>query len=57
MFIRANHPEDLDDFEPDFTVINACAQVDEDWKKHGLNSEVAVVFNVEKKCAVIFGTW
>ena len=57
MFIRAHHPEDLDDFEPDFTVINACAQVDEDWKKHGLNSEVAVVFNVEKKCAVIFGTW
>jgi ATP-dependent phosphoenolpyruvate carboxykinase len=57
MFIRANHESDLDGFEPDFTVINACSQVDEDWKRHGLNSEVAVVFNVEKKCAVIFGTW
>ncbi|KAL7442459.1 hypothetical protein ACHAXH_009241 [Discostella pseudostelligera] len=57
MFIRANDASDLEGFEPDFTVINACSQVDEDWKKHGLNSEVAVVFNVEKKCAVIFGTW
>lgn len=57
MFIRANHESDLHGFEPDFTVINACSQVNEDWKKHGLNSEVAVVFNVEKKCAVIFGTW
>lgn len=57
MFIRANHESDLDGFEPDFTVINACSQVDEDWERHGLNSEVAVVFNVEKKCAVIFGTW
>ena len=41
----------------DFTVINACSQVDEDWERHGLNSEVAVVFNVEKKAAIIFGTW
>ncbi|KAL7470647.1 hypothetical protein ACHAXS_010892 [Conticribra weissflogii] len=57
MFIRANDPSDLEGFEPDFTVINACSQVDEDWERHGLNSEVAVVFNVEKKCAVIFGTW
>ncbi len=57
MFIRANTEADLDGFEPDFTVINACSQVDEDWERHGLNSEVAVVFNVEKKCAVIFGTW
>eukprot|EP00574_Skeletonema_japonicum_P003364 CAMPEP_0201726166 /NCGR_PEP_ID=MMETSP0593-20130828/9301_1 /ASSEMBLY_ACC=CAM_ASM_000672 /TAXON_ID=267983 /ORGANISM="Skeletonema japonicum, Strain CCMP2506" /LENGTH=619 /DNA_ID=CAMNT_0048217635 /DNA_START=114 /DNA_END=1973 /DNA_ORIENTATION=- len=57
MFIRANTEADLDGFEPDFTVINACSHVDEDWERHGLNSEVAVVFNVEKKCAVIFGTW
>jgi ATP-dependent phosphoenolpyruvate carboxykinase len=57
MFIRADDESALEGFEPDFTVINACSQVDEDWKKHGLNSEVAVVFNVEKKCAVIFGTW
>jgi Phosphoenolpyruvate carboxykinase (ATP) len=57
MFIRPETREQIEDFEPDFTVINACSQVDEDWEKHGLNSEVAVVFNIEKKVAVIFGTW
>jgi phosphoenolpyruvate carboxykinase (ATP) len=56
MFIRPEK-EDMDGFEPDFTVINACAEVDEDWERHGLNSEVAVVFNIEKKTAIIFGTW
>jgi phosphoenolpyruvate carboxykinase (ATP) len=57
MFIRPEHEAELDDFEPDFTIINCCSQVDTDWKKHGLNSETAVVFDVEKKTAVIFGTW
>lgn len=57
MFIRPKSEKDIEDFEPDFTVINCCSQVDEDWEKHGLNSEVAVVFNIEKKKAVIFGTW
>eukprot|EP00557_Chaetoceros_sp_GSL56_P003143 CAMPEP_0176494422 /NCGR_PEP_ID=MMETSP0200_2-20121128/10086_1 /TAXON_ID=947934 /ORGANISM="Chaetoceros sp., Strain GSL56" /LENGTH=552 /DNA_ID=CAMNT_0017892175 /DNA_START=183 /DNA_END=1839 /DNA_ORIENTATION=- len=57
MFIRPETRDQIEDFEPDFTVINACSQVDEDWERHGLNSEVAVVFNIEKKCAVIFGTW
>jgi ATP-dependent phosphoenolpyruvate carboxykinase len=57
MFIRPTSEEQLENFQPDFTVINCCSQVDEDWKRHGLNSEVAVVFNVEEKTAVIFGTW
>lgn len=57
MFIRPEDEEEIDNFEPDFTVINCCSQIDEDWEKHGLNSEVAVVFNIEKKIAVIFGTW
>jgi phosphoenolpyruvate carboxykinase (ATP) len=57
MFIRINHASDLQGFEPDFTIINACSQVNEDWKKHGLNFKVAFVFKVKKKCVVIFGTW
>lgn len=57
MFIRPETAEELDGFEPDFTVINCCSQEDKDWAKHNLNSETAVVFNVEKKTAVIFGTW
>jgi len=57
MFIRPESKEDIENFEPDFTIINACSQQVEDWEKLGLNSEVAVVFNIEKKTAVIFGTW
>ena len=57
MFIRPSTSDDLNTFEPDFTIINACSQVNEDWERQNLNSEVAVAFNIEKKCAVIFGTW
>jgi phosphoenolpyruvate carboxykinase (ATP) len=58
MFIRPETAEELDTFgEPDFTVINCCSQEDTEWAAHNLNSETAVVFNVEKKTAVIFGTW
>eukprot|EP00577_Skeletonema_sp_RCC1716_P006442 CAMPEP_0113435656 /NCGR_PEP_ID=MMETSP0013_2-20120614/36397_1 /TAXON_ID=2843 ORGANISM="Skeletonema costatum, Strain 1716" /NCGR_SAMPLE_ID=MMETSP0013_2 /ASSEMBLY_ACC=CAM_ASM_000158 /LENGTH=619 /DNA_ID=CAMNT_0000326055 /DNA_START=95 /DNA_END=1954 /DNA_ORIENTATION=+ /assembly_acc=CAM_ASM_000158 len=42
MFIRANDESDLDGFEPDFTVINACSQVDEDWERHGLQPQNSV---------------
>lgn len=57
MFIRVVTSEELDDFEPDFTVINACAEKVEDWEHLGLNSETAAVFNIEKGKAVIFGTY
>lgn len=57
MFIRPQNEDQIDGFEPDFTVLNCCSQVDDDWERHGLNSDVAVVFNIEKKLAVIFGTW
>lgn len=57
MFIRPESRDEIKDFEPDFTVINACPIVNTEWKKHNLNSEVAVAFNIEKKLAVILGTW
>jgi ATP-dependent phosphoenolpyruvate carboxykinase len=57
MFIRPSSDQELEGFEPDFTIINCCSQVDEDWERHGLHSDTAVVFNIEKKAAVIFGTW
>ena len=56
MFIRPKK-EDLNDFKPDFTIINACSVVNNDWEKHNLNSEVAIVFNIEKKIGIILGTW
>jgi len=57
MFIRPETRDELEGFAPDFTIINACAVVNEEWKKHNLNSEVAIAFNLEKKVAVILGTW
>jgi len=57
MFIRPQSPNELEGFEPDFTIINACSEVNEQWKKHNMNSDVAVVFNIEKRVAVILGTW
>lgn len=42
MFIRPTE-EELATFKPDFTLYNACKVVDEDYKKHGLHSDVFVV--------------
>merc|ERR1711871_299305 len=57
MFIRPETREELVGFKPDFTIINACSEVNEDWERHGLNSEVAIAFNIEQEVAVILGTW
>lgn len=56
MFIRPNKNE-LENFKPDFVVYNACKCANKDYKKDGLNSEVFVIFNIEKNVAVIGGTW
>ncbi|GLD95547.1 hypothetical protein PINS_up020709 [Pythium insidiosum] len=57
MFIRPKTKEEIEGFEPDFTIVNACRVKNEDYKKHGLNSDVFVAFNIEKNVAVIGGTW
>lgn len=57
MFIKPENKLNMTNFNPDFTIINACSIVNNDWKKHGLNSDVAIAFNIEKKVAVILGTW
>ena len=56
MFIRPSE-EELEDFEPDFIVLNAAKTVNPDWQKHGLNSEVFVVFNLKERMACIGGSW
>ena len=55
MFIRPTK-EQLIDFEPNFTIINAYDVKEENWKKFGLNSENFIVFNIERKIAIIGGT-
>ncbi|MDD3775397.1 MAG: phosphoenolpyruvate carboxykinase (ATP) [Sulfurovaceae bacterium] len=56
MFIRPTEAE-LEDFEPDFVVLNACKTVNEKYKDHGLNSDVFVIFNIEDNMSIIGGTW
>ena len=41
---------------PDFTIINACNVVNNDWKEQGLHSEVFVVLNVDDNVGIIGGT-
>jgi len=56
MFIRPTE-EELENFEPDFIMLNACKTTDPYWKEHGLNSEVFVAFNLKARRAVVGGTW
>ena len=56
VFIRPE-PEDLNDFKPDFIVLNASKATNPDWEKQGLNSENFVFFNITEGMAVVGGTW
>ncbi len=55
MFIR---PEDgeLDDFNPEFTIINASDVSNKDFKTLGMNSETFILFHLERRIAIIGGT-
>ena len=56
MFIEPSQVE-LENFNPEFIVYNACKCHNDEFKKDGLNSEVFVLFNIEENIAVIGGTW
>jgi len=56
MFIRPTKDE-LNNFTPDFTLYNACKTSNNNFKTHGLNSDVYVIFNIEENIAIIGGTW
>jgi len=56
MFIRPTE-EELESFEPDFVVYNACKTSNQNYKEMGLNSDVFVCFNIEDNISIIGGTW
>jgi phosphoenolpyruvate carboxykinase (ATP) len=56
MFIRPE-PEELDNFKPEFVVLNASKAINPEWQKQGLNSENFVFFNLTEGMSVIGGTW
>jgi len=56
MFIRPTE-EELEDFQPDWTILNACKTTCKDYEKWGLRSEVFVAFNISERMTCIGGTW
>ena len=56
MFIRPSD-EELENFEPDFVVLNASKTTNPKWEEQELNSDVFVFFNLTEKKAVIGGSW
>lgn len=56
MFIRPS-AEEVENFEPDFVVINGSKTTNTKWQQHGLNSENFVAFNLTEKLQLIGGTW
>lgn len=58
MFLRPETREEIENFEPDFTIINGCkVDASDVYEEHDLNSEVFIAMNVEREVAVIGGTW
>ena len=56
MFIRPTD-EELQNFTPDFIVMNGAKCTNPQWKEQGLNSENFIAFNLTERIQLIGGTW
>ena len=56
LFLRPSD-EELKNFQPDWTILNACKTICPDFEKYHLRSETFVAFNITEKMTVIGGTW
>ncbi|WP_193017330.1 phosphoenolpyruvate carboxykinase (ATP) [Proteus sp. FME41] len=56
MFVRPEQ-EELENFTPDFIVMNGAKCTNPNWKAQGLNSENFVAFNLTERIQLIGGTW
>lgn len=56
MFIEPSQ-EELFDFVPEWTIINACKTSAKDYERLGLNSSTYVAFNFKEHLTLIGGTW
>ncbi len=55
MFVRP-HKNELENFNPEFTIINASDISNSEYINHKMNSEAFIIFNIKKKIAIIGGT-
>lgn len=56
MFIRPTE-EELEGFEPDWTIMHGCKTEFADFAAHGMRSEVYAAFNITERKTCIGGTW
>jgi len=56
MFIRPTEDE-LENFEPEFVMLNACRTTNPKWEEQNMHSEVYAVFNLQIQRAVVGGSW
>ena len=56
MFIRPTEAE-LENFAPDWIILNACKTTAKEFEKYGMHSDVFGAFNIEECMTVIGGTW
>ncbi|MCP4433212.1 MAG: phosphoenolpyruvate carboxykinase (ATP), partial [Gammaproteobacteria bacterium] len=56
MFIRPDSSQ-LENYEPDFIVLNGSKATNPDWQSQGLNSENFVAFNMTEGMQIIGGSW
>ncbi len=56
MFIVPSE-EEIKNFKPDWTILNACKTSCKDYQKWNLHSEVYIAFNMTQRMTVIGGTW
>ncbi len=56
MFIRPSQ-EELINFKPDWTILNACKTSCKDFAQYGLRSEAFLAFDIEERTTLIAGTW
>lgn len=56
MFVRPT-AEELKNFKPGWTILNACKTTCADFAQWGLRSDVFVAFNITERMTVIGGTW
>ena len=56
MFIRPTDQE-LKNFKPDWTILNACKATNPDYARMNMRSDVFVAFNMTEQMIAIAGTW
>jgi phosphoenolpyruvate carboxykinase (ATP) len=56
MFIRPT-AEELQNFKPDWTILNACKATNPEFEKFNMRTEVCAAFNIKERMTCVLGSW